>query len=217
MNIWVIASLGPLWIMLLWIALKVPEWIHVCISVQSVQFSRSVMSDSLWPHESQHTRPPSPDTTTREYLRLAPVRESPCTAMKTQCSQKQNTDNVPKRTGGTTFRLWWWKVALQGGSIWAGRGSQPSTDLETECSWRKAWKVQGSWSKNELGVWWSERWSELEHGRPRSSQAGPGRHEKGLDLVLHAVGNHFLLWMQVTVEHPFIHHSFIQSASWPVS
>ena len=26
----------------------------------SVQFSRSVMSDSLWPHESQHARPPCP-------------------------------------------------------------------------------------------------------------------------------------------------------------
>ena len=26
----------------------------------SVQFSRSVMSDSLWPHESQHTRAPCP-------------------------------------------------------------------------------------------------------------------------------------------------------------
>ena len=26
----------------------------------SVQFSRSVMSDSLWPHELQHTRPPCP-------------------------------------------------------------------------------------------------------------------------------------------------------------
>ena len=26
----------------------------------SVQFSHSVMSDSLWPHESQHTRPPCP-------------------------------------------------------------------------------------------------------------------------------------------------------------
>ena len=27
-------------------------------SISSVQFSRSVMSDSLWPHESQHARPP---------------------------------------------------------------------------------------------------------------------------------------------------------------
>ena len=29
----------------------------------SVQFSRSAMSDSLWPHESQHARPPCPSAT----------------------------------------------------------------------------------------------------------------------------------------------------------
>ena len=29
----------------------------------SVQFSRSVVSDSLWPHESQHARPPCPSPT----------------------------------------------------------------------------------------------------------------------------------------------------------
>ena len=29
----------------------------------SVQFSRSVMSDSLWPHEPQHARPPCPTPT----------------------------------------------------------------------------------------------------------------------------------------------------------
>ena len=33
------------------------------ISIISVQFSRSVMSDSLWPHESQHSRPPCPSST----------------------------------------------------------------------------------------------------------------------------------------------------------
>ena len=33
------------------------------ISVSSVQFSRSVMSDSLWPHVSQHARPPCPSPT----------------------------------------------------------------------------------------------------------------------------------------------------------
>ena len=31
----------------------------------SVQFSCSVMSDSLWPHELQHTRPPCPSPTPR--------------------------------------------------------------------------------------------------------------------------------------------------------
>ena len=31
--------------------------------ISSVQFSRSVVSDSLWPHESQHARPPCPSPT----------------------------------------------------------------------------------------------------------------------------------------------------------
>ena len=33
----------------------------------SVPFSRSVVSDSLWPHESQHTRPPCPSPTPGVY------------------------------------------------------------------------------------------------------------------------------------------------------
>ena len=36
-------------------------------SVSSVQFSHSVMSNSLWPHEPQHTRPPCPSPTPRVY------------------------------------------------------------------------------------------------------------------------------------------------------
>ena len=32
-------------------------------ALSSVQFSSSVMSDSLWPHEPQHTRPPCPSPT----------------------------------------------------------------------------------------------------------------------------------------------------------
>ena len=39
---------------------------------QSVQFSRSVVSDSLWPHESQHTRPPCPSPTPRVYSNSCP-------------------------------------------------------------------------------------------------------------------------------------------------
>ena len=37
--------------------------IRVSTSFSSVQFSRSVMSDSLWPHEPQHNRPPCPSPT----------------------------------------------------------------------------------------------------------------------------------------------------------
>ena len=33
------------------------------LQFSSVQFSRSVMFDSLWPHESQHARPPCPSPT----------------------------------------------------------------------------------------------------------------------------------------------------------
>ena len=35
------------------------------LQIRSNQISRSVMSDSLWPHESQHARPPCPSPTPR--------------------------------------------------------------------------------------------------------------------------------------------------------
>ena len=38
----------------------------------SVQFSRSVVSDSLWPHESQHARPPCLSSTPRVYSNPCP-------------------------------------------------------------------------------------------------------------------------------------------------
>ena len=39
----------------------------------SVLFSHSVVSDSLWPHELQHTRPPCPSTTPRVYPNPCPL------------------------------------------------------------------------------------------------------------------------------------------------
>ena len=39
---------------------------------QSVQFSPSVLSNSLWPHESQHARPPCPSPTPGVYLNSCP-------------------------------------------------------------------------------------------------------------------------------------------------
>ena len=38
----------------------------------SVQFSCSIVSDSLWPHESQHTRPPCPLATPKVYPNSRP-------------------------------------------------------------------------------------------------------------------------------------------------
>ena len=37
------------------------------------QFSRSVMSDSLWPHGLQHTRPPCPPPTPKVYSNSCPL------------------------------------------------------------------------------------------------------------------------------------------------
>ena len=41
--------------------------------MSSVQFSLSVVSDSLRPHESQHTRPPCPSPTPRVYPNSRPL------------------------------------------------------------------------------------------------------------------------------------------------
>ena len=41
----------------------------------SVQFSRSVMSNFLWPHEPQHTRPPCPSPTPRVYPNPCPLSQ----------------------------------------------------------------------------------------------------------------------------------------------
>ena len=43
--------------------------------IQSVQFSRSVVSDSLWPHEPQHTRPPCPSQTPGVYSNPCPLSQ----------------------------------------------------------------------------------------------------------------------------------------------
>ena len=45
---------------------------HPLPQFSSVQFSRSVMSDSLWPHESHLARPPCPSLTPRVYSNSCP-------------------------------------------------------------------------------------------------------------------------------------------------
>jgi len=43
------------------------------MEVPSVQFSHSVMSDSSWPHEQQHARPPCPSPTPRVHPNPCPL------------------------------------------------------------------------------------------------------------------------------------------------
>ena len=61
-------SIIPLWALLL---RPVPGW-ALRRAFSSVHFSHSVMSDSLQPHELQHTRPPCPSPTPRVHSNLHP-------------------------------------------------------------------------------------------------------------------------------------------------
>ena len=45
------------------------------LQFSSVQFSHSVVSDSLWPHELQHARPPCPSPTPRVYSNSCPLSQ----------------------------------------------------------------------------------------------------------------------------------------------
>ena len=50
------------------------HFIHLFVN-GSVQFSRSVMFDSLWPHGLQHARPPCPSPTHRVYSNSCPLSQ----------------------------------------------------------------------------------------------------------------------------------------------
>ena len=49
--------------------------ISTSLSISSVQFNHSVVSDSLWAHGLQHTRPPCPSTTPGVYLNSCPLSQ----------------------------------------------------------------------------------------------------------------------------------------------
>ena len=68
------------------------------VSSHSVQFSRSIMSDSLRLHESQHARPPCPSPTPGVY----PNSYSALTLTKKRI-EIQNS-NVDTRQSGRTIR-----------------------------------------------------------------------------------------------------------------
>ena len=49
------------------------NWTELMIQFSSVQFSRSVVSDSLWTHELQHSRPPCPSLAPRVHSNSCPL------------------------------------------------------------------------------------------------------------------------------------------------
>ena len=63
------------------------RWTNRKFSFNSVQFSRSVVSDSLQPHKPQHARPPCPSPTPR-------VHPNPC-PLSPWCHQTISSSVVP--------------------------------------------------------------------------------------------------------------------------
>ena len=65
---------GVRWYLSLWFWFTFPWWLGMLsMFFSSVQFSQSVMSDSLWPHGLQHARPRSPSPTPRVYPNSCPL------------------------------------------------------------------------------------------------------------------------------------------------
>ena len=65
----------PIWVITeYWVEFPVQyrSLLVICFMYSSVQFSRSVVSDSLWPHESQHARSPCPSPTPGVYSDSCP-------------------------------------------------------------------------------------------------------------------------------------------------
>ena len=69
-----------------------PEFLH------SVQFSCSVMSDSLQPHEPQHSRPPCPSPTPRVYSNPCPLCQ--------WCHPTISSSVIPFSSSPQSFTAW---------------------------------------------------------------------------------------------------------------
>ena len=65
--------LDSIYVKLYDICLSVSDFIYILASVQFSSFSRSVVSDSLRPHESQHARPPCPSPTPGVHWNSCPL------------------------------------------------------------------------------------------------------------------------------------------------
>ena len=89
--------------------------------ISSVQFSHSVMSNSLWPHGLQHARPPCPSPTLGVYSNSCPL------------SQWCHPTSIQKASNDA-FELWCWRRLLR--VPWTARRSNQSIlkEISPGCS-----------------------------------------------------------------------------------
>ena len=115
-------------------------------NIQSVQFSRSVVSDSLQPHESQHARPPLSITNSRSSLRLTSIESVMPSSHLILCRPVFLLPPIPPRirvfSNESTLRMRWPKYWSFSFSI------SPSNEYSGLISFRMDWldllAVQGT-------------------------------------------------------------------------
>ena len=85
-----------------------PTWIPTL--PQSVQFRRSAVSNSLWPHGLQHARPPCPSPTPRVHPNPCPLSQW-ChpTISSSVVTFSSRLQSVPA-SGSFPMRASWWKL-----------------------------------------------------------------------------------------------------------
>ena len=102
----------------------------------SVQFSCSVMSNSLWPHESQHARPPCPSPAPRVHSDSCPSNQ--------WCHPAISSSVVPF----SSCPLWCWKRLLR--DPWTARRFNQSTLKEIS----PEYSLEGVTLKLKLLILW---------------------------------------------------------------
>ena len=108
------------------------------LSVLSVQFSHSVVSDSLWPHEPQHTRPPYPTSTTRVYPNSCPLSQ--------WCNTTVSSSVVPFSSCLQSFPTWGFFQMSQlftsaGQNIGVSASVSPTNEHPEPISSRMEWLI----------------------------------------------------------------------------
>ena len=127
-------------------------------SVQLVQFSRSVVSNSLWPHESQYTRPPCPSPSPRVHSNSHPSSQwchpaiSPSVVPFSSCPQ-----SLPASESFPVSQLFAWGGQRTGVSALA-IGMVKFYKGDQLCCWLLSWQ---GWGINKRELDW--QWKSLPH------------------------------------------------------
>ena len=120
--------------------------------IRSDQISRSVMSDSLQPHESQHARPPCPSPTPGVHWDSRPSSQWCHPAIS---SSVVPFSSCPQLATEHIFLVitYWLELVMWPPPSWHGRGS-----AKLSARWMKSWKiVKGIFTiSSQSSQWWSK-------------------------------------------------------------